>query len=1284
MHSIAQPTDLIISEYIEGSSNNKFIELYNGTAGAINLANYQLRLHANGSVGVTQLMVLSGSLASGATIVYGNTSSTIYAGAYTPLNTVCNFNGDDAIVLWKIAPAGYVDIVGNVGCDPGTSWNDGTRYTVNQTLVRNFNVCSGVTVDPATSCPFPTLTAEWTNYPIDDASNLGSHFMDCSPNVNFLQANSTNLEGTGGPTAFVVGLSVFPASTGGTVVISMTNGPGVAYTTDYTVTGAGVTVLGSDITVSLPNGATSASFTVNVVGDASDEGNELITFAFSSSTGGISLGPDQIHDFTINDDDGPPAVSFSTLSANILEGFMTTINLGISPLSPNPTTVQILVAAGPGVVFDPPPYAAGGDYYTVPLENGSQIITVTIPAGMPSVSFDLQTWNDGVEDLPSLGYESITFTINSAVSPPGLAAVGSPNSMTVYITDQNATPTVLSPGDLMIVGVNANNGACSGNSTEDIVSFFCFKTLARNTKLILTDNGYDRCSLGTWGNNEGTVEMTRTGLAIPAGKVITFRIRGMSGAGNVTGLAPDGAWTCTSLNGFTSVDMNSSGDQLFFMQGGVWNPGGAPGTHNATYTGTPLYGFSTVPAPNSWISLPPSCTTSGANSRSGLPLNMKCFSMAPTGGTAFNKFTFANILTFSASQRDWMIRADNNTYWVNPANCTAYSAQYPNWTLSPTLNITPAPFVPGLWRGTTNTDWFECKNWDDITVPVATTNVRIDETSTNHCVVGVTPGGNAVCSSLLQTNSGAPRYLTVQGSSSLAIGGPLTIERTTAGTAIYTTVTGNSVLTATNFSIQGSSPAAVNEAVFRNLEPTNIVTFSNNFTIGAGGWVNLQGAGVGGNIFLGGNYQNDGPTEATLGELYGTITLNGAGAQSVGTSGFQEVFGNFTVAKSAGDVTLNSPLAVRGVLNLSTGVLNTSSPGGLLTMRAGSSWINATDNSFVNGPMEKVGLTNFTFPIGKVNNMRPCGIQGIVGFSTSAFLAEYFPISSYAAWGIAREPTLHHLSDCEYWTIDRSASTPTATIVLTWEAPASCGVDNPSISELRVARWDDAAIPAPGIWRDRGNGGATGTSLSGSIPTFAAQTTADFNASETAWTLASITANNPLPITLVDFTAAPQDGKVRLDWTTASEFDNALFIVERSRDGVNFEPVLDVPGALFSTVPLDYTEFDRTPYPGLSYYRLRQVDVDGTSTLSRIVAVLFGGMDTRPLVVFGNADVLTAIHGFPAGSSYELMDMTGRLIVGGSTTMDGRTELNGLALSRGAYLMRLHNGDRVESTRFVY
>ncbi|MBK7617750.1 MAG: hypothetical protein IPJ10_00215 [Flavobacteriales bacterium] len=200
---------------------------------------------------------------------------------------------------------------------------------------------------------------------------MGSHFMDCSPNVNFLQANSTNLEGTGGPTAFVVGLSVFPASTGGTVAISMTNGPGVAYTADYTVTGVGVTVLGSDITVSLPVGVTSASFTVNVVGDASDEGNEPITFAFSSSTGGISLGPTRSMI-------SPSTMMMATgslllhLICEHLGGFHDHHQSRHQPPFTESDHGAILVAAGPGVVFDPPPYAAGGDYYTVPLENGSR------------------------------------------------------------------------------------------------------------------------------------------------------------------------------------------------------------------------------------------------------------------------------------------------------------------------------------------------------------------------------------------------------------------------------------------------------------------------------------------------------------------------------------------------------------------------------------------------------------------------------------------------------------------------------------------------------------------------------------------------------------------------------------------------------------------------------------------------------------------------------------------------------------------------------------------------
>ncbi len=180
--AFSQATDLIISEYVEGSSNNKYIELYNGTSASINLTNYELRLYANGSATPSNTLVLTGTLAVGSTIVYRNSAATLYAGAST-VTTVCGFNGDDAVVLFKISTATFVDIVGNIGCDPGTAWTS-TNTTLDRTLVRNPNVCSGITTDPVNSpCDFPTLASEWTQFGIDVVSNLGSHTMTCSPCV---------------------------------------------------------------------------------------------------------------------------------------------------------------------------------------------------------------------------------------------------------------------------------------------------------------------------------------------------------------------------------------------------------------------------------------------------------------------------------------------------------------------------------------------------------------------------------------------------------------------------------------------------------------------------------------------------------------------------------------------------------------------------------------------------------------------------------------------------------------------------------------------------------------------------------------------------------------------------------------------------------------------------------------------------------------------------------------------------------------------------------------------
>lgn len=208
----AQCTDVFFSEYCEGSSQNKALEIYNPTLLSIDLSQYAVKRYSNGSFTASESLTLSGSILPSQTIVvtngqldsaggFGFIDSTLYnlgqvhcSGVYpTPMY----YNGDDAITLERVSDGTIVDIIGEVGVDPGTAWTDdatanytdangGAWWTTNHTLVRKATVLQGLSSNPS---PF-NVTLEWDSLPINTWSGLGQHMCAC-PVVDAIDEQQT-------------------------------------------------------------------------------------------------------------------------------------------------------------------------------------------------------------------------------------------------------------------------------------------------------------------------------------------------------------------------------------------------------------------------------------------------------------------------------------------------------------------------------------------------------------------------------------------------------------------------------------------------------------------------------------------------------------------------------------------------------------------------------------------------------------------------------------------------------------------------------------------------------------------------------------------------------------------------------------------------------------------------------------------------------------------------------------------------------------------------------------
>ncbi len=378
-----------------------------------------------------------------------------------------------------------------------------------------------------------------------------------------------------------------------------------------------------------------------------------------------------------------------------------------------------------------------------------------------------------------------------------------------------------------------------------------------------------------------------------------------------------------------------------------------------------------------------------------------------------------------------------------------------------------------------------------------------------------------------------------------------------------------------------------------------------------------------------------------------------------GTYNLRNLTINNTFAGSA-SVTLNQSVTVNANLNLVAGVLVTGSTN-ILAMENTATSSSGSANSYVHGPMTKTGTSAFVFPVGKNGVWRRLGISAPSASST--FRAEYFN-SAYSNTSSVNSP-LNNVSLLEHWQLDRLSGSGNSMVSLFWEDASASGINN--CADLTIARWNGSAwIEHPAT--TEGSSSCAGTGA-GTVTT---------NANVTAFSPFSFgsktSAFNALPVELLGLEATCINKNVELRWKTATERNNAAFVIESSIDGISWHLAGSVAGAGNSFFEKNY-RFVHSYKVGFDYYRLVQVDGDGRRTIFDPLFVECETESQQFFTLFPNpaTDKLTVkINGGSAADHPELVitDQLGR--VSQSVILGGKGIYTiSLELKPGVYFVEL-------------
>jgi hypothetical protein len=426
-------------------------------------------------------------------------------------------------------------------------------------------------------------------------------------------------------------------------------------------------------------------------------------------------------------------------------------------------------------------------------------------------------------------------------------------------------------------------------------------------------------------------------------------------------------------------------------------------------------------------------------------------------------------------------------------------------------------------------------------------------------------------------------------------------------------------------------------------------------SIGTGGVLQVNGAFTnksGSNLVNNGslNLKGNGINDQTMSAANnGTWALVGTSPQTLsGTAAY--LVKHLTVNNAAG-VTLSKSLKADGEVTFQSGIVAASSNSEPLALTSNGTISTTTapsNTSHVNGYVQKEGTGAFDFPVGDGTRYQKIGINltangtGIVVKYNATDAAS----GTFATTGASATPLASYNTQ-EHWDIS-PLSTATGTVTVYWD-----DYKTPVLTTINLLK---VAHKSSGNWLNE-SGTATGNTSAGSVTSSSLSTWSPF-------TLGITSA--PLPISWLSFTGEAVANTHVLSWATASEKNNSHFDIERSTDGNTFHNIGQVKG---NNKPSSYQFVDNQPF-ATTYYRLRQLDFDGTETYSKIVSVVQTGKG-KGLAVYPNpvSSLLNVVY--TEGSSFQILNFLGQQVLTGKTPPSGAGGLDVSALPQGTYILKV-------------